>query len=58
MGRGRANLILKEVAVRKIATRILLRYFKTVDEESARELLDDTDCVIELSPQRISRWSY
>jgi len=57
MGRASASLILKEGEVRKMATRILLRYFKTVDE-SAQELLDDTDCIIELSPQRISRWSY
>jgi len=58
MGRGRARLILQKGRVAEIAARILSRYFKAISCESARELLEDTDCVIEVTPEKISKWSY
>jgi general stress protein 26 len=57
-GEGNANLILEEAKVKKIATKILLRYFKSMKNKSAQELLDDTDCVIEIIPESFSTWSY
>ena len=38
--------------VKTIAKKILLKYFKTLKNKSAKELLDDTDCVIEIIPQK------
>jgi nitroimidazol reductase NimA-like FMN-containing flavoprotein (pyridoxamine 5'-phosphate oxidase superfamily) len=58
MGKGKANLILDKTKVKKIATKILLRYFKNMKNKSAVELLEDTDCVIEIIPEKISNWSY
>ena len=58
MCRGRAKLILKKSIVKKIATDIILRYFKTLKNKSAQELLEDTNCVIEISPIKYSNWSY
>lgn len=57
-GKGNANLILEETRVKKIATKILLRYFKNMKNKSAQELLDETDCVIEIIPEKFSIWSY
>ena len=58
MGQGKVNLILEEKKVKTIAKKILLRYFKTIENKSAKELLDDTDCIIEIVPEKISLWSY
>ena len=58
MGQGSANLILEEDRVKKIAKKILLRYFDSLENESARELLDDTDCIIEIVPEKLTTWSY
>ncbi|MDH3278079.1 MAG: pyridoxamine 5'-phosphate oxidase family protein [Nitrosopumilus sp.] len=58
MGKGKANLILNKAKVKKIATKILLRYFKDMKNKSAIELLADTDCVIEIVPEKFSNWSY
>ncbi|MBI1662081.1 MAG: pyridoxamine 5'-phosphate oxidase family protein [Nitrosopumilus sp.] len=58
MGQGKANLILEEKKVKTIAKKILLRYFKTLENKSAKELLEDTDCIIEIIPEKISVWSY
>ena len=49
MGQGEANLILEKSKVKTIAKKILLRYFKTLENKSAQELLDDTDCIIEIN---------
>ncbi len=57
-GEGTANLILENNKVKKIATKILLRYFKNMKNKSAIELLDDTDCIIEIIPEKFSVWSY
>ena len=58
MGKGTAKLLRDESTVNRIAKRILLRYFKTLDGKSARELLDDTDCIIEISPKEFTNWKY
>ena len=29
-----------------------------MENESAKELLDDTDCIIEITPEKWSQWSY
>ena len=58
MGQGNANLILEKNKVKTIAKKILLRYFKTLENKSAKELLDDTDCIIEIIPEKFSVWNY
>jgi hypothetical protein len=58
MGIGKAKLIKKQDRVKKIAEQILLRYFKSLKEKSARQLLDQTDCVIEITPTKTATWHY
>ena len=58
MGQGNANIILENSKVKRIARKILLRYFDTIENKSAIELLDDTDCIIEIIPEKWSVWSY
>ena len=58
MGQGIANIILEIPKVRTIAEKILLKYFKTLENKSAKELLEDTDCIIEIIPQKYSKWNY
>ena len=58
MGQGIANLILEIPKTKTIAKKILLKYFKTLENKSAKELLEDTDCIIEIIPQKYSKWSY
>ena len=58
MGQGDANLILEKNKVKTIAKKILLRYFKSLKSKSAKELLDDTNCIIEIIPEKFSVWSY
>ncbi len=58
MGIGKAQLILEKCRVSSIAKRILKRYFKSLKEKSAQELLDDTDCIIEISPIKTTIWKF
>ena len=58
MGQGIANIILEMPKAKKIAKKILLKYFKTLENKSAKELLEDTNCIIEIIPQKYSKWSY
>jgi nitroimidazol reductase NimA-like FMN-containing flavoprotein (pyridoxamine 5'-phosphate oxidase superfamily) len=58
MGQGIANLIVNDIKVKNIAKKILTRYFKTLKNKSAKELLDETDCIIEIIPQKFSVWNY
>jgi len=58
MGQGEANLILEKSKVKIIARKILSRYFKTLKNKSAQELLEDTDCIIEIIPKKYSVWNY
>ena len=57
-GQGTANLIVDKTRIKKIGTKILLRYFSSMKNKSAIELLDDTDCIIEITPQKFSVWNY
>ena len=57
-GEGDAKIILEKSRVKRIATKILLRYFKNMENKSAKQLLDETDCIIEISPEKFSTWSY
>ena len=58
MGQGNANIILENIKVKQIAKKILARYFNSMQNKSAIELLDDTDCIIEIIPEKLSVWSY
>lgn len=58
MGIGRAKIIKKQDLVKKIACKILLRYFKTLKEKSAKQLLDQTNCIIEITPIKTTIWHY
>ena len=58
MGKGTAKLVKEKSMVNRIAKRILLRYFKNLDGKSSKELLDDTDCIIEISPKEFTDWKY
>ena len=58
LAKGTARLILDKNKVSKLAKRILLRYFRSLENKSAKELLDDTDCIVEITPKRFSVWSY
>lgn len=56
MGRGPARLVTDAEYVISMATKIMSRYFEDVRCESAQELLSDTDCIIVITPERISDW--
>lgn len=58
MGVGKARLILEKTQVKKIAEKILLRYFRSLDEKWAKILLDETNCVIEIIPSKVTSWHY
>jgi len=58
MGIGRARLILKTARVESLAGKILLRYFKNLKNYSAKQLLSQTDCIIEITPKKITNWKY
>ena len=55
-GHGRAELVTADVA--KMATRILSRYYDTIYDPAAQELLADTDCIISITPDKMTSWSY
>jgi len=57
-GKATANLIIEKTKVEKIAKKILLRYFKNMNDKSAIELLEDTNCIIEIIPEKFSIWNY
>lgn len=58
MGTGKARIIKQQDEVKRIASKILLRYFKTLKEKSAKELLNNTDCIIEITPIKVTSWHY
>ena len=58
MSKGTASIIVEMPKTKIIAKKILLKYFKTMENKSAKELLDDTDCIIEIIPEKFSIWSY
>ena len=58
MGTGSAKLILKKELVEKLAKKILLRYFKNMKNKSAQQLFDQTDCIIQITPRKVTEWKY
>jgi nitroimidazol reductase NimA-like FMN-containing flavoprotein (pyridoxamine 5'-phosphate oxidase superfamily) len=58
MGKGTAKLLKEKSDVNRIAKKILLRYFKSLENKSAKELLEDTDCIIEIFPKEFTNWKY
>ena len=58
MGQGTAKLIKDTNTVSRLAKKILLRYFKNLNNKSAKEILDDTDCIIEIVPKKYAVWKY
>ena len=58
MGRGFAKLIMNKKIVTSIAKKILLRYFKSLNNNSAQELLAKTDCIIKIMPKKITVWNF
>jgi nitroimidazol reductase NimA-like FMN-containing flavoprotein (pyridoxamine 5'-phosphate oxidase superfamily) len=58
MGVGRARLILENKRVQLVAKKILLRYFKSLKNKSAQQLLNDTDCIIEITPKKLTSWKF
>lgn len=58
MGTGRAKLILKKELVGSLAKKILLRYFKNMKNKSAQQLFDQTDCIIQITPRKVTEWKY
>ena len=58
MGQGVGKLIIEKNEVARIEKIILLRYFNTLDDKSAKELLEETDCIIEIIPKKYSFWKY
>ena len=57
MWRGRAELIRRPESD-ELAKRILLRYYDSLESGAAKELLEDTDCVIRIRPEKTSEWKY
>ena len=57
MGRGDAGVITDASRVREISGAILLRYFDSLEEPVARELMDDTDCIISVRVRRLTSWT-
>lgn len=58
MGTGKANLILEKTKVIRIAKKILKQYFKSLENKSAKELLKETDCIIEIIPKNYTVWKF
>ena len=58
MGRGVAKLILNKKIVSDISKKILLRYFRSLNNNSAQELLAQTNCIIKIIPQKITVWEF
>ncbi|MEO9277138.1 MAG: pyridoxamine 5'-phosphate oxidase family protein [Nitrososphaera sp.] len=58
MGVGRAKLIVEKTKVKSIAKKILRRYFSSLQNKSAQQLLSDTDCIIEITPKKVINWKY
>ena len=58
MGRGVAKLILNKKIVSYITKKILLRYFKSLNNNSAQELLAQTDCILKITPKKITVWEF
>lgn len=58
MGIGNAKIILRKKHVFTIAKKILMRYFKNLDNSSAQEILSNTNCIIEVIPKKVVIWRF
>lgn len=58
MGMGVAKLIFNKKIVSSITKKILLRYFSSLNNNSAQELLAQTDCIIKIVPKKITVWEF
>jgi hypothetical protein len=58
MGIGYARVLLDRNNVVLLAEQIILRYFNTVKNPTAQEILADTNCIIEITPSSIVSWKY
>src|SRR3989337_1499684 len=58
MGKGIARLILNKKIVSGITKKILLRYFRSLNNSTAQELLAQTDCIIKIIPKKITVWKF
>ena len=58
MGNGTAKILKEKSTVNKISKKILLRYFRSLKNKSAKELMEDTDCIIDIVPKEFSNWKY
>jgi len=58
MGRGVAKLIFNKKIVSSTTKKILLRYFSSLNNNSAQELLAQTDCIIKITPRKIIVWEF
>ena len=58
MGIGFAKLILNKKIVSSVAKKILLRYFKSLNNNSAQELLAQTNCIIKIMSKKIIVWEF
>ena len=60
LGQGTAELLTADrPKIKRIARQILLRYFDDIKGNgSAEELLDETDCIIEITPVKFIVWQY
>ncbi len=58
MGVGKGRLVLDNKRVKLVAKKILIRYFKSLNNQSAQQLLKDTDCIIEIIPKKITTWKF
>ena len=61
LGQGTAELLTADrPKIKRIARQILLRYFGEgiKGNESAEELLEETDCIIQITPEKFTVWQY
>ena len=58
IGKGDAKLIHEKQKVKELDEEILLRYFPSLENESAQRLLNDTDCIIKIIPEQMKYWHY
>lgn len=58
MGIGKARLVVENKRVQHLAKKILCRYFKSLKNKSAQQLLKDTNCIIEIIPKKLTTWKF
>ena len=58
MGKGEVVLIKGKYNVEHHAKRILSRYYDTLENPAAKELLKETDCIIQITPYTMVTWCY